>query len=94
MGNAHTPPAIKYTDSDRAGNSEGLVKRASIKSRRGSRVKVLGLLTQKKFPKESITPTTSIMGIPGNEYSPGSLYGDCIDESSQESFELKKNKKK
>uniref|UniRef100_A0A1A9ZPS4 Uncharacterized protein n=1 Tax=Glossina pallidipes TaxID=7398 RepID=A0A1A9ZPS4_GLOPL len=85
MGNAHTPPAIKYTDSDRAGNSEGLVKRASIKSRRGSRVKVLGLLSQKKFPKESITPTTSIMGIP-NEYSPGSLYGDCIDESSQESF--------
>ncbi|KAL9924005.1 protein cappuccino isoform X3 [Glossina fuscipes] len=86
MGNAHAPPAMKYTDSDRAGNSEGLVKRASIKSRRGSRVKVLGLLSQKKFPKESITPTTSIMGIP-NEYSPGSLYGDCIDESSQESFD-------
>ncbi|KAI9586268.1 hypothetical protein GQX74_002115 [Glossina fuscipes] len=97
MGNAHAPPAMKYTDSDRAGNSEGLVKRASIKSRRGSRVKVLGLLSQKKFPKESITPTTSIMGIP-NEYSPGSLYGDCIDESSQESFgttqsSLKKTKK-
>ncbi|XP_059222088.1 protein cappuccino isoform X2 [Stomoxys calcitrans] len=84
MGNSQTrtTTANAATDAEDANAAGGAFSpsslRASMKSRRGSRVKVFGLLGQKKASKEPTTPTTPSSTAPQFVANTGTSTSSCI----------------